>query len=104
MGKDSNERPDKLDAGERIDRELGANTSFLWGAVKPNSTSGVYALYLRAKVGGTWTAVAKRATADSATAFVAFGSGRTVGAALHALSVAMAQGKWKKDMPWTGGR
>lgn len=104
MARDKNEQPDKLDAGERLDRELSSSLSFLWGAVRPGSTSGVYAVYIRAKVGGTWTAVCKRATSDDATAYVAFGSGRTVGSALHSLSVSMSQGKWKRDMPWTGGR
>jgi len=104
MKKDSDGVSIKSDAGERLDREFSTSLSFLWGAVRPGSTSGVYALYIRAKVGGTWTAVAKRAAADDATAYVAFGSGRTIGSALHALSVSMQQGKWKKDMPWTGGR
>jgi len=104
MRKDDNGQPIKSDAGERLDRELATSLSYLWGAVRAGSTSGVYALYIRAKVGGTWTAVAKRASPDDATAYVAFGSGRSIGSALHALSVSMQQGKWKKDMPWTGGR
>jgi len=104
MEKDSDGVRKQSDAGERLDRELASSLSFLWGAVRAGSTSGVYAIYIRAKVGGTWTAVAKRAAPDDATAYVAFGSGRSIGSALHALSVSMQQGKWKKDMPWTGGR
>ena len=92
----------KSDVGQRIDRGLSENLSFLWGAVRPASRSGVYALYLRCKQGGIWVAVAKRTLPDNPAAEVAFGQGRTVGSALHALSVNMSQGKWKRDMPWTG--
>lgn len=104
MGKDANERPTKLDAGERIDRELAASVSYFWGAVRACSRSGTYALYFRQKIGGIWTAVAKRSEPDSPNAWVAFGSGHTIGSALAALSVSMQQGKWKRDLPWDGRR
>jgi hypothetical protein len=101
MGKDPNERPDKLDAGERIDRELSQSCSNLWGAIRDVRSSGLYALYLRRKQGGVWTAVAKRASPDDPAAYVAFGAGTTPGKALAALNKSIMQGHWKKDMPWS---
>lgn len=102
MAKDPNEQPAKYDNGERLDRELTTGFSNLWGAVSGRGAGGVYALYLRRKAGGIWVAVAKRAEPDNPTAWVAFGSGKSIGSALAALNGAISQGKWKKDMPWGG--
>jgi len=104
MKKDTDGVSIKPDAGERVDRELSQSLSFLWGSVRAARAGSVHSLYLRLKTGGIWVAVAKRYHPDTQAAQVAFGSGRSVGKALHALSVAMSQGKWKADMPWQGGR
>lgn len=102
MGPTPKHNDQKLNASERLDRELSASCSYLWGCAKPNSTSGLFALYIRRKVGGVWVAVAKRAKNDTGGAEVAFGSGRSIGTALAALNASMSSGKWKTDMPWKG--
>ena len=104
MARDKNERPYKPDAGERIDRELSASCSNLWGAVTASGSGGVFALYCRLKQGGIWVAVAKRHTTQDDYPMVAFGSGRSIGAALAALSTSIMQSRWKRDMPFNGER
>jgi len=104
MARDKNERPYKPDASERIDRELSASCSNLWGAAAVSGRGGVYALYLRLKQGGVWIAVAKRQTTQDDFPMVAFGSGRSIGAALTALNTSIMQSKWKRDMPYNGVR
>jgi len=104
MAKDPNERPYKPNAGERIDRELSACCSNLWGAAAANGSGGVYALYLRVKQGGIWVAVAKRQTTQDEYPMVAFGSGRSIGQALTALNTSIMQSRWKRDMPYNGVR
>jgi len=104
MGRDVNEQPDKLNAGERVDRELSQSLSFLWGACRGTGAGGVHSLYLRLKTGGIWIAVAKRADNKTGDNLVAFGQGRTIGTALHSLSVAMSQGRWRVDLPYNGVR
>jgi hypothetical protein len=94
----------KPNAGERLDRELAAGCSNLWGAAAATGGGGVYALYLRLKPGGVWVAVAKRQRTQDDHPMVAFGSGRSIGTALAALSTSIMQAKWKRDMPFNGDR
>ena len=102
MARDKNEQPDKLDAGERIDRELSRSVSNLWGKLAANSESAVTSVYLRGGGSGRWLAVAKRVGPVGHLRQVAFGEGATVGAALHALNTAIMQDRWREDRPWRG--
>lgn len=102
MGPTPKHNDRKPNAGERIDRELSACASNLWGALSADSESAVYAVYLRNSTGRLWVAVAKRYGPAPTLSEVAFGQGLSVGAALSNLNASVAKGQWKPDKPWRG--
>jgi len=93
-------RDKQPDNSQRLDRELASGFSNLWGACSVASGGRVYALYLRQKQAGYWVAVAKRSATDNPASEVCFGNGASIGLALADLNASIAQGKWKRDVPW----
>lgn len=90
----------KLDARTRFEREFSQYLSNLWGAVRTDARGSVYAVYIRAKTGGTWIAVAKRYSPATAEPEVTFGSGSNFMSALKELNRSIQGGKWKPDRPY----
>lgn len=88
----------------RLEREWTTTLSHIHGGTLGHGGNPIFALYVRAKEGGIWVAVAKRISTDDDEAQVAFGSGGSVTKALRALNASIAAHKWRKDMPWRGER
>lgn len=98
-----NPKGDSLDSLSRLELAFSSVASNVWGGLRDSRPGNIYAVYLRCKAGGIWTAVAKRYEAGTGEAQVAFGQGASFFKAIVELNKSIAAGRWRVDRPWRPG-
>jgi len=91
-------KPETSDA--ELDRLLARRFASLHRSLDADSSSGVYAVYLRYKGAGFWQGVVKRIRSDGGGLEVVFGRGGSISRAIKDLNAAIANGSWRPDKPY----